>query len=111
MRVWWVYPNPGDTAEVVERHRRDFSIAGNAVLDRWQGLVAMAHVGVTPRRQYLSSRAPSCARYTTGGDDRYFTLGRQRPQAGRHDLEAAIRAAVAGKPVPLPGCTVVFVSK
>jgi hypothetical protein len=49
-------------------------------------------------------------------DDRYFSLGRERPQAGRHDLEAAIRAAVAGKPVPQPGgppvgCSVVFVQK
>ncbi len=33
-------------------------------------------------------------------DDRYFALGRERPQAMHHDLEEAIRAVLADKPVP-----------
>jgi hypothetical protein len=117
VRVWWVYPNPGDTAEVVERHRRDFSIAGDAVLDWRQRLVAMAHVGVTPEAAVFVVQGPVLREVYHGRvDDRYLSLGRERPQAGRHDLEAAIRAAVAGKPVPQPGgppvgCSVVFVPK
>jgi thiol-disulfide isomerase/thioredoxin len=117
VRVWWVYPNPGDTAEVVERHRRDFSIAGDAVLDWRQRLVAMAHVGVTPEAAVFVVEGGVLREVYHGRvDDRYFSLGRERPQAGRHDLEAAIRAAVAGKPVPQPGgppvgCSVVFVQK
>ena len=117
VRVWWVYPNPGDTAEVVERHRRDFSIAGDAVLDWRQRLVAMAHVGVTPEAAVFVVEGPVLREVYHGRvDDRYLSLGRERPEAGSHDLEAAIRAAVAGKPVPQPGgppvgCSVVFLGK
>ena len=117
VRVWWVYPNPGDTAEVVERHRRDFSIAGDAVLDWRQNLVAMAHVGVTPEAAVFVVDGPVLREVYHGRvDDRYLSLGRERPEAGSHDLEAAIRAAVAGKPVPQPGgppvgCSVVFLGK
>jgi hypothetical protein len=36
-------------------------------------------------------------------DDRYLSLGTERPQAMHHDLEDAIRAVLANKPVPQPG--------
>jgi thiol-disulfide isomerase/thioredoxin len=117
VRVWWVYPNPGDTADVVERHRRDFSIAGDTVLDWRQRLVAMAHVGVTPEAAVFQVEGGVLREVYHGRvDDRYISLGRERPQAGRHDLEAAIAAAVDGKPVPPPegppvGCSVVFLQK
>ena len=117
VRVWWVYPNPGDTADVVERHRRDFSIAGDTVLDWRQRLVAMAHVGVTPEAAVFVVEGRVLREVYHGRvDDRYISLGRERPQAGRHDLEAAIAAAVDGKPVPPPGgppvgCSVVFLQK
>ena len=43
-------------------------------------------------------------RYTVGRiDNRYLSLGTERPQATHHDLEEAIRAVLAGKLVPQPG--------
>jgi thiol-disulfide isomerase/thioredoxin len=117
VRVWWVYPNPGDTADVVERHRHDFSIAGDTVLDWRQRLVTIAHVGVTPEAAVFVVEGTVLREVYHGRvDDRYISLGRERPQAGRHDLEAAIAAAVDGKPVPPPGgppvgCSVVFLQK
>src|SRR5271155_329488 len=48
VRVWFVYPNPGDTAEVVRAHDREFAITANTALDRSQTLTRMAQVTVTP---------------------------------------------------------------
>jgi hypothetical protein len=36
-------------------------------------------------------------------DDRYIALGQERPFAMKHDLEEAIRAVLANRPVPAPG--------
>ena len=49
-------------------------------------------------------------------DDRYISLGQQRPEPQHHDLEEAITAALAGKPVsppggPAVGCSIVFLQK
>jgi hypothetical protein len=36
-------------------------------------------------------------------DDRYVSLGRERPFARKHDLEDAVRAILSNRPVPPPG--------
>ena len=36
-------------------------------------------------------------------DDRYVSFGHERPQAMHHDLEEAIRSALANRPVLPPG--------
>jgi hypothetical protein len=36
-------------------------------------------------------------------DDRYVAFGKERPQATRHDLEAAISAVLSGRAVEPPG--------
>jgi hypothetical protein len=36
-------------------------------------------------------------------DDRYLSFGHERPHATQHDLELAIGAALAHRPVPPPG--------
>src|ERR1700722_454577 len=43
VRLWFVYPNPGDTAKVVRAHNREFSITTNTLLDNKQSLTQMAH--------------------------------------------------------------------
>lgn len=116
-RIWWVFPNPEDTAQVVEQHSRNFSIHESELIDPRQTLVAMAHATTTPEAAvFLVEGAGLREVYHGRIDDRYLDIGTERPQAEHHDLESAISAALAGKPVPQPGgpsvgCSIVFLQK
>ena len=104
VRVWFVYPNPGDSAKVVRAHDQEFSITANTALDNQQSLTQMAHATTTPEAAVFVPRGGGLQEVYRGRiDDRYLSLGTERPQATRHDLEDAIRAVLAGKPVPQPG--------
>jgi hypothetical protein len=121
VRFWWVYPNAEDTASVVEKHNREFSISEKSgtgtVLDSKQTLVTWAHSTVTPEAAVFVVEGDQPREVYHGRiDDRYLSLGQERPQAGRHELETAIGAALAGKPVPRPGgppvgCSIAFLQK
>jgi hypothetical protein len=117
VRFWWVYPNSGDTAAIIEQHNRDYSITGASLLDARQTLVAMAHATVTPESAVFVVEGGTLREVYHGRiDDRYLDIGQERPQAQHHDLETAITAALAGKPVPQPGgppvgCSIVFLQK
>ena len=104
VRVWFVYPNPGDNANVVRTHDLKYSITGNTALDTRQSLTQMAHVTTTPEAAVFVPRNGALSEVYRGRiDDRYLSLGTERPQATHHDLEEAIRAVLAGKLVPQPG--------
>ena len=117
VRVWWVYPNAGDTAKVVADHDRDFAISGDSILDAKQSLVKLAHATVTPEAAVFLVEGSALREVYHGRvDDHYISLGQERPLAQRHDLELAITAALSGKPVPQPqgppvGCSIVFLPK
>jgi hypothetical protein len=104
VRVWFVYPNAADTAGVIRAHDREFSITANTALDTRQTLTRMAHATTTPEAAVFVPRAGGLEEVFRGRiDDRYLSLGTERPQAMHHDLEDAIRAVLANKPVPKPG--------
>jgi hypothetical protein len=104
VHFWWVYPNAADTAAVVRRHDEQFGIHADAVLDTEQRLTRMAHATMTPEvAVFLPTAAALREVYRGRIDDRYLALGQERPAATQHDLETAIRAALAGRPVPKPG--------
>ena len=114
---WWVFPNPGDAPAVVRKHGVDYSIDTPTLIDSRQDLVRMAHVSVTPEAAVFAVENGKLREVYHGRiDDRYISLGQERPQAGHHDLELAITAALAAKPVPQPagppvGCSIVFLQK
>ncbi|HEY1901347.1 MAG TPA: redoxin domain-containing protein [Terracidiphilus sp.] len=114
VHFWWVYPNPGETAQVVASHNRDYAITGDTILDPKLSLVARAHATVTPEAAVFLVQGGELREVYHGRiDDRYISLGQQRPQPEHHELETAITAALAGKPVPQPGgppvgCSIVF---
>jgi len=117
VRFWWVFPNPGDTAAVVARHIRDFSITEDSILDTRQTLVHMARATTTPEAAMFAVDPGSLRQVYTGRiDDRYVSIGTERPQPSVHDLEAAIEAALAGKAMPRAGgpavgCAIVPIQK
>jgi hypothetical protein len=117
IRFWWVFPNATDSAAFVALHNRDFSIHENTVLDPHQSLVAFAHATVTPEASiFLVENGSMHEVYNGRIDDRYLSIGQERPQPQRHELEDAITSALAGKPIPQPegppvGCSIVFLQK
>ena len=82
VRVWFVYPNPGDDAKVVRAHDLEFAITANTALDRSQTLTRMAQVTVTPEAAVFVPRERACTRYTgdglTTGIYPWATSGRKR---------------------------------
>jgi len=117
VKFWWVFPNPGDTAAVVAQHDREFAIHESVLLDPRQKLVALAHAAITPEAAVFAVRGGELDEVYHGRiDDRYITLGQERPQPQRHDLESAIQAVLHGKAVSQPegppvGCSIVFLQK
>jgi hypothetical protein len=104
VRVWFVYPNPGDNANVVRAHHLEFAITASTAIDNAQSLTRMAHATITPEAAVFVPQGSELHEVYRGRiDDRYLSLGLERPQATHHDLEEAIRAVLAGKPVPQPG--------
>jgi hypothetical protein len=104
VKVWFVYPNPGDNPNVVRAHDREYSITASTALDNTQSLTRMAQVTTTPEAAVFVPRNGALREVYRGRiDDRYLSLGTERPQATHHDLEEAIRAVLAGKLVPQPG--------
>jgi hypothetical protein len=110
---WWIFPNPEETTALVREHQREFSIEGNTILDTEQTLVRMAHVTTTPESAVFTVNDGHLHEVYHGRvDDRYLSLGQQRPRPTRHDLEDSIASALDGKPVLHPvthavGCSIV----
>ncbi len=117
VRIWWVFPNPEDTASIIRKHNAEFGISEPSVLDSGQALVRLAHVTITPQAAVFAADGPRLREVYRGRiDDRYLSIGKERPQPGQHDLELAISAAVDGKPIPAPagpavGCAIVSLPK
>lgn len=113
IHFWWVFPDPQDTADIVAKHDQEFSITESVLLDTRQTLVHMAHASITPEAAVFLV-TPNGLREVYHGriDDRYLSIGRERPQPQQHDLEDAIAAVLAGKPVTHPfgqpvGCAII----
>ncbi len=114
VRFWWVFPNATDTAEVVRQHNVEFAIHEDSLLDAFQTMVKRANVTITPEAAVFTAGMREV--YRGRIDDRYLSIGQERPQPQQHDLEAAIAAALADKPIPHPagppvGCSIVFLQK
>lgn len=104
VRFWWVYPNPADTAAVIRRHDQQFAIGGQPLLDTEQRLTRLAHATITPEAAVFVPAGSSLREVYRGRiDDRYRSLGQERPTATRHDLERAIHAVLTHHAVPGPG--------
>ena len=102
--VWFVYPNPGDTAKEVLAHEARYAITGNVILDARQTLTHLAHATVTPEAAvFVPEKSGLREVYRGRIDDRYVGLGKERPQAMHHDLEDALHAVLKGRPVPAAG--------
>jgi hypothetical protein len=110
---WWVFPNPEDTPALVRKHGHDFSITARTLVDTRQELVRLAHVTVTPEAAVFAVKNGELSEVYHGRiDDRYISFGHEHPQATRHELQDAIKAALGGHPALSPaegpvGCSII----
>ena len=115
IRLWLVYPNPGDTLAAVRAHQKQYPAAASMpqLIAPDPRFLAHAHVHVTPEAAIFHADAISQPVLWHGRiDDRYLTFGTQRPAATRHDLADALNAALAGRPpappaAPPVGCAII----
>lgn len=91
-----VYPVPGDTDDKIREHKTRFAYSLDSIRDRDQQLVRQTGVTVTPEVAVMDG-----ARMLYRGriDDRYVDFGKDRPAPTTRDLETALTAAIAGKPI------------
>ncbi|MDO8677802.1 MAG: hypothetical protein Q7R30_04460 [Acidobacteriota bacterium] len=97
VRFVLVFPVANDSAAVIRTHLKKFAFSSEAVRDTAQELVK--HTGVTISPEVAVLDAKSQLVYRGRIDDRYLELGKDRPYPTVRDLERALEAVVAGKPV------------
>jgi hypothetical protein len=116
IRLWLIYPNPGDTLAVVRKHQTQYPTAASLpqLIAPDIRFLAHAHAHVTPEAAIFRAAAVMSQPTLWHGriDDRYLTFGTQRPAATRHDLADALNAVLAGrapaKPAAPPvGCAII----
>lgn len=92
-----VYADPAETADGIRKHISDYGYTFGALRDPDHELVKLAKAHVTPEAAVFSARGELL--YHGRIDDRYIDFGKYRTEPTVHDLEDALRAVVAGKPV------------
>ena len=114
--LWFVYPNFGTSANEVRKHEAEYGSEDHVLLDPNHQLVALAHAKITPESAVLVPGAGSTKIFRTVYhgriDDRYLSLGQERPKATQHDLERAITDVLQHRAVEQPngpavGCGII----
>lgn len=104
---WIVYPNATDTDAIIQNHQASYGLAGATLVHPRTEFMSLAHPSVTPESVVLVPDKAGAegfrAAYVGRIDDRYVAFGKERPQAMRHDLEAAISAVLSHQAVLPPG--------
>lgn len=93
-----VYPVRSDSPEMIREHKRKFAYAIDSVRDIDQKLIKLTGATVTPEVAVIKG---SQLLYRGRIDDRYVDLGTERPKPMQRDLEAALDATIAGKPIAI----------
>lgn len=96
---WMVYPDPSDSPDKIRRHFIDFGFPGKILRDPSHDLVKRAHATTAPEAAIFD--AEGRLMYHGRIDDLWVTPGISRAVARSHDLEDAVTAVLAGKPVKL----------
>jgi hypothetical protein len=95
---WLIYPNPADSRQAIRDHLVSFGYPMQALRDPAHALAKLVHATVTPEAVVVAGERVV---YRGRIDDRYVELGVQRPAPTRRDLEDALTALLAGRPVQL----------
>ncbi len=94
---WLVYPDKSESPEAIRKYLQDYGYHLPALRDPEHVLVKLGHAQITPEVAVFD-RGHQLV-YDGRVDNWYVDLGRARPAATTHELDDAIRAAMAGKTV------------
>src|SRR6476620_10415569 len=94
---WLIYPNPAETPAAIRDHVKAFSYPVHALRDPKHELVKLTNVQVTPEVAVFD-RSQALV-YHGQIDDRYVSLGVERPSPTRQDLADALTATLSGAKV------------
>ena len=94
---WLVYPDKNESPQTIRKYLRDYGYRLPALRDPEHALVNLGHVQITPEVAVFDPGRHLV--YDGRIDDWFVDLGRARPAPTTHELDDAIRAALAGKPV------------
>jgi hypothetical protein len=97
---WLVYPDETVTVQEIRQHLADYELPLAALRDPTHALVGLTGVNVTPEAVVFTSDGTRV--YRGRIDDRFVDFGKEHPAATEHDLESALQAVLAGKPVAKP---------
>jgi hypothetical protein len=93
-----VYPVPSDSLAKIRAHKKQFGFSIPSIRDNQQALVRKTGVSVTPEVAVMRGDE---LLYRGRIDDRYVEFGKDRIKPTTRDLEDALTAAIAGKPVAI----------
>jgi Redoxin len=94
---WLVYPDKNDSPQAIRKYLGDYGYQLRALRDPEHALVKIARVQITPEVAVFDRGRQLV--YDGRIDDWYVDLARAKLAAKTHELDDAIRAALAGKPV------------
>ncbi len=97
VKFWLVYVDPDTSTEAVRRHQDEFDYPGEPLLDPHHDLVERTGATITPEAALFDAGRRMV--YRGRIDNRYVAFGKTRAAATRHDLQDALEAVLAGRPV------------
>ena len=100
VRFRLVFANPHDLPDAIRDHVKAFGYRMDVLDDRHQDLVRLTKATVTPEAAVFDRQGRLV--YRGRIDDRYVDLGIDRQTPTTHDLEDAVAATLAGRPVANP---------
>jgi hypothetical protein len=95
-----VYPDPKENKRAIENHMAEYQFPGTPLRDPDHELEERAHATTAPEAAVFDPAGN--LKYHGRVDDLWVSPGKSRPAAQIHDLEDAISAVLAGKPVAHP---------
>jgi peroxiredoxin len=107
VRFWLVYPDQGESGEIIRNHIKEYEYRLSALRDPEHKLVKITGAQVTPEAAVFLRGGRMV--YRGRIDDRYVALGKARPAPSTRDLEQVLEAILEGKKVtnkitPAIGC-------
>ena len=94
---WLVFPDKSESPQAVRKYLEEYGYRLPALRDPARALVKLGHAQITPEVAVFDSSHRLI--YDGRIDDWYVDLGRSRPAPTTHELDDAIRAALAGSSV------------
>ncbi len=97
VRFWLVYPDQGESGEIIRNHIKEYEYRLSALRDPEHKLVKITGAQVTPEAAVFLPGGRMV--YRGRIDDRYVALGKARPAPTTRDLEQVLEAILEGKKI------------